>query len=199
MEARIARAAGNPGRALRALERAQEQVQSRGGATPVSTVVGTAGNPFQGVGQGAGQVAGQGGGMALTATPGLDPVAEQVARELASVREEAASRIQGALAMRFRSGTAGTDRLSEVSAPVVASLPAGSLGGRFSATVAPVTIGTGTFDNSNLTGLRSFGTNVLVPGFAPAGGADGRAEPGDAGQVHAARRHRDRRRPRRGL
>ena len=41
MEARIARAAGNPGRALRALERAQEQVQSRGGATPVSTVVGT--------------------------------------------------------------------------------------------------------------------------------------------------------------
>ena len=81
------------------------------------------------MGQGAGQVAGQG-GMALTATPGLDPVAEQVARELASVREEAASRIQGALAMRFRSGTAGTDRLSEVSAPVVASLPAGSLGGR---------------------------------------------------------------------
>jgi cellulose synthase operon protein C len=76
--------------------------------------------------------------------------------------------------MRFRSGTAGLDRLSDVSAPVSASLPVGGLGGRFTATMTPVTISTGQLDNGNLSTLRSFGTNMLVPELRqPTGQANG--------------------------
>ncbi|MFC7473309.1 cellulose synthase subunit BcsC-related outer membrane protein [Dankookia sp. GCM10030260] len=155
MEAKIARAGGNSGRALRALERAQDQLRSQGKVVQVSaTTVGGPGNPFRGVVPG---------GASSAVVPGLDPLANEVARELASVREEASGRIQGALAMRFRSGTGGLDRLSDVSAPVSASLPVGALGGRFTATMTPVTITTGQLDNGNLSTLRSFGTNMLVP------------------------------------
>ncbi|TCZ57820.1 cellulose biosynthesis protein BcsC [Roseicella aquatilis] len=153
MEARIARAAGNSGRALRALEKAQQQVQARGGATPVATAPA---NPFQPVGMAAQPVAAR----------GADPVAEQVARELAEVREEASGRVQAALGMRFRSGTGGLDRLTEISAPVSASIPAGSLGGRLAATVTPVTITTGQFESGNLQTLRAFGSNAAVGALA---------------------------------
>ncbi|MFZ4410664.1 MAG: cellulose synthase subunit BcsC-related outer membrane protein, partial [Paracraurococcus sp.] len=150
LEARIARAGGNSGRALRALERAQDQLRAQGKVVPVSASLGGPSNPFRGT------------GPAATAA-GLDPVANDVARELASVREEASGRVQAALAARFRSGTAGLDRLSDVSAPMSASLPVGPLGGRLTATVTPVTINSGHLDNGNLATLRSFGTNMLVP------------------------------------
>ncbi|WP_431271075.1 cellulose synthase subunit BcsC-related outer membrane protein [Dankookia sp. P2] len=166
MEAKIARAAGNPGRALRALERAQDQLRAQGKVVQVSaTTIGGPGNPFRGAVPGS---------AASSVVPGPDPVASEVARELAAVREEASGRIQGALAMRFRSGTAGLDRLSDVSAPVSASLPVGALGGRFTATMTPVTISTGHLDNGNLSTLRSFGTNMLVPELRqPTGQASG--------------------------
>jgi hypothetical protein len=165
MEAKIARAGGNSGRALRALERAQDQLRSQGKVVQVSAGVAAPGNPFRGAVPG---------GAASSVLPGADPVASEVARELAAVREEASGRIQGALAMRFRSGTAGLDRLSDIAVPMSASLPAGPLGGRFTATVTPVTISTGQLDNGNLSTLRSFGSNMVVGSlYQPTGQPNG--------------------------
>ncbi|MDO9708074.1 cellulose biosynthesis protein BcsC [Paracraurococcus lichenis] len=163
MEARIARARGYNARALRALERAQEQAAARGGVTPVAAAGAVpTGNPFRQV------------GTAVAAGPGTlpagDPVVAEIQRELAAVREEASAYIQGGVAGRFRSGTAGLDRLSDFSAPMTASLPVGGIGGRLTATMAPVTIDSGRLDNGNLSTLRSFGTNALVPDLRqPAG------------------------------
>ncbi len=151
LEARIARAAGHAGRALRALERAQEQAQARGGVVPVAAV---GPNPFRPAGQAA---------SAVGTAPAGDPVAADIARELAAVREETAGRLQAGGGFRVRSGSPGLDRLEEYSAPVSASFSGGPLGGRFTAAVVPVTLNSGTVDTNNLTVMRTLGTNALVP------------------------------------
>ncbi|RAI59929.1 cellulose synthase subunit BcsC-related outer membrane protein [Roseicella frigidaeris] len=158
MKARIARAAGQGGRAPRALERAQQQMAARGGAMPAVAIGAAAGeggqgNPFRTPAP----------GPAASLPPGLDPVAAEVARELTAVREETAGRLQATLGLRVRSGTAGLDRLGEVSAAQSVALPGRLLGGQVSASVTPVAITTGQIETGNLALLRSVGTNALAP------------------------------------
>jgi Tfp pilus assembly protein PilF len=164
MEARLARASGQNRRALRALEMAAAQRRSQAaqggsfGGDPMAgngPMLAQAGrdNPFR-----------RGGlpGTAVPLAPALDPVDAEIQRELGAVREETAARLGGAVAYRARSGTRGTDRLEEVSAPLEASI---APGGRITATVTPVSIATGKLNADNIDGLRAYGSNALAPGL----------------------------------
>ncbi|WP_043361904.1 cellulose biosynthesis protein BcsC [Belnapia sp. F-4-1] len=159
-EARLARAAGQNGRALRALEMAaaQRRSQAAQGGDPGAgngPLLAQAGrdNPFR-----------RGGlpGTAASLAPAIDPVDAEIQRELGLVREETAARLQGAVAYRTRSGTSGRDRLEEVSAPIEASI---APGGRITATVTPVSIASGKLNADNVEGLRAYGSNALAPGL----------------------------------
>ena len=162
MEARLARATGQGGRALRALEMAAAQRRSEArregdpaaGSGPVPAQAGRD-NPFRRGGL-------PGTANPLAPTPALDPVDAEIQRELGLVREETAARLGGAVAYRSRSGTSGRDRLEEVSAPLEASI---APGGRITATVTPVSLATGKLSADNLDGLRAYGGNALAPGL----------------------------------
>ncbi|MBL6454955.1 BCSC C-terminal domain-containing protein [Belnapia sp. T6] len=161
LEAKLARASGNTGRALRALEMAAAQRRAQLGSRP-------GGDPMTG---GAAMVA-EGGSdnpfrrqarpLTPMATTGTDPLTSEIQRELLAVRDEAAARIQGGIGYRTRSGTAGRDRLEEVSAPVEASIGSGVLGGRVTATMTPVSIDAGKMGGNNIDDLRSYGTNAVA-------------------------------------
>ncbi|WP_043337475.1 cellulose biosynthesis protein BcsC [Belnapia moabensis] len=157
-EARLARAAGQNGRALRALEMAaaQRRSQATQGGDPTAgngPLLAQAGrdNPFR-----------RGGLPGTPLAPAIDPVDAEIQRELGLVREETTARLQGAVAYRTRSGTSGRDRLEEVSAPLEASI---APGGRITATVTPVSIATGKLNADNIEGLRAYGSNALAPGL----------------------------------
>jgi tetratricopeptide (TPR) repeat protein len=179
LEARVARASGQDSRARRALELAAEQRQQEvarpvamaqgaglpGDATPVS--LRGAENPFA-----------RGG---LVATPGRaplvalpsDPVAQDIAAQLAALEDETAPRMNGTVGGRARSGSRGLDRLNELSGSVTASVSPGALGGRLSATISPVTIDSGRLGADENT-RRRFGANLLNgPGGAGPSTASG--------------------------
>ncbi|MEN0077425.1 MAG: cellulose synthase subunit BcsC-related outer membrane protein, partial [Paracraurococcus sp.] len=167
MEARIARASGNDRRAMRALREAQElrRIQLGQAATGGAEAAGLAApNPFlRQVSFGGSATAPSSAG--LGAPPLRDQVSMDIARELASVQEEGASRLQGGVALRSRSGTAGLDRLQEFSAPLEASIRSETLNGRIVARVTPVTVSTGSL-STDADSLRRFGSNALNPGAA---------------------------------
>jgi hypothetical protein len=161
LEARLARAWGNSGRALRALELAAERRRAEAYADPTLGGVVQAGdtaaefdNPFRRVSR----AGASGGPLGLP----NDPLSNQIARELSAVREETAARLQGGLGFRSRTGTNGLDRLEEYSAPVDASIGAGRLGGRFTLTATPTNINSGQLDTTNVASLRSYGSNALA-------------------------------------
>ena len=161
LEARLARAAGNSARALRALEVAAETRRAQVG-TPAAQQGGGGAlladggfdNPFRRLSR-----SGAVGGPIGT---GADPLSNEIQQELAAVREETAARIQGGIGFRTRSGTAGTGRLQEFSAPVDASIGAGSLGGRITASITPVQIGSDKLDTTTTDNVRSYGSNALA-------------------------------------
>ncbi len=158
MEARIARASGNSGRALRALELAAEQRRAQGfvADAPTGLPEGTGGfdNPFRRVAR-----SGALGGSSLVQT---DPLSGEIARELSQLREETAARAQGGLGFRSRTGNAGLDRLEEYSAPMDVSFGVPRVGGRMTFSVNPVSLNTGRLDTSSTVLLRSYGTNALA-------------------------------------
>ncbi len=160
MEARIARASGNSGRALRALELAAEQRRAQGivadapGTGVGGETTGAFDNPFRRVSR-----AGALGGSSLVQT---DPLSGEIARELSQVREETASRLQGGIGFRSRTGTGGLDRLEEYSAPIDFSTGVPRAGGRLTFSVSPVAITSGRLDASSSTLLRTYGTNALA-------------------------------------
>ena len=166
LEARYARASGDLLRARAALERASEQRLAQLGATaqaespPAMTPVGASvpQNPFR-------RVATAGAAPAV-ATPGApaDRMLADIGRELAEVRTEAAPYVLGSLGGRSRSGTSGTDRLTEFGGNVEASAVVPGLGGRLTVRAQPVTIDSGALGGT--TGeMRAFGTNPLhLPG-----------------------------------
>ena len=88
---------------------------------------------------------------ASPATPGRpqgvalpsDPVARDIAAQLAAIDDQNASRMLGTVGGRARSGTSGLDRLQEISGSLQASVAPGVIGGRLSATISPVTIDAG--------------------------------------------------------
>jgi tetratricopeptide (TPR) repeat protein len=174
LEARVARSFGQDTRARRALELAAAQRQQEvarpvamaqagglpGGATPVS-FPGTE-NPFA-----------RGG---LVATPGRaplvalpnDPVALDIATQLAMLEDETSPRVTSTVGGRARSGSRGLDRLNELSGSVTASVSPGALGGRLSATISPVTIDSGKLGSDEST-RRRFGTNLISGNAGGAG------------------------------
>ena len=160
LEARIARASGNSGRALRALELAAEQRRAQGivadaPGTGIGAETSSAfDNPFRRVSR-----AGALGGSSLVQT---DPLSGEIARELSQVREETASRLQGGIGFRSRTGTGGLDRLEEYSAPLDFSTGVPGAGGRATFSVSPVAITSGRLDASNTALLRSYGSNALA-------------------------------------
>ncbi len=160
LEARVARASGNSGRALRALELAAEQRRAQGivadgPGTGIGAETSSAfDNPFRRVAR-----AGALGGSSLVQT---DPLSGEIARELSQVREETASRLQGGIGFRSRTGTGGLDRLEEYSAPLDFSTGVPGAGGRATFSVSPVAITSGRLDASNTALLRSYGTNALA-------------------------------------
>jgi Tfp pilus assembly protein PilF len=163
LEARVARDAGDGGRARQALEAASRQraaelgVGGRGGAA--ATPSGLA-NPF-----GPTAVARQG-------TP-ADPLTREIERELAALRDDVGPSLAAIASGRMRSGDDGLDKLSELSARLeaVAALPV--IGGRITAFAEPTTIDAGSLENSRQARQR-FGTSVL-------NGAGALPAPGDAG------------------
>jgi predicted Zn-dependent protease len=160
LEARIARANGNTGRALRALELAAEQRRAETAVVTDPVLAAArqpqlelADNPFTRLSR-AGAV---GGPVGLPA----DPLSNQIARELTAVREETAARVQGGIGFRSRSGSNGFDRLEEYSAPFNASISPNFLGGRLTFNATPVSISSGELDSTQATILRTYGTNAL--------------------------------------
>ena len=156
-EARLARAAGDSRRALAVLEQAADlqRVQTYATAMPgfAPSIVD---NPFRR-------------GATTPAPPPGDPLAAEIARELAIVQDEAGSRLMASPSLRARSGTSGLDRLSEISAPLEASVAPGGIGGRLSARITPVFLSSGDLSNTPST-LRQFGSNPLAGasgGLAP--------------------------------
>ncbi|HEY4252256.1 MAG TPA: cellulose synthase subunit BcsC-related outer membrane protein [Roseomonas sp.] len=150
MEARVARAAGDPRRALRSLELAAEQRRAATGggmAAPVR-VAGLSDNPFR-----PNAVA------AAAPTPTGDPLAAEIAREAQRLRDETASQLAFLPEVRTRSGTGGLDRLTEIGAATEARLPAA--GGAVTLRATPVTIDAGGIDRA-LDTNRRFGTNALA-------------------------------------
>ncbi|MFC4167392.1 cellulose biosynthesis protein BcsC [Teichococcus aestuarii] len=178
LEARLARAAGNPRRARAALELAAEQRRSQlglgagapagaagmGGAAPSGAAAGLPENPFRRVAlAGSGMAAsGYAGGLA-TAAP-ADPVLAQIQRELAQVREEAATIATPGFNFRTRSGEAGLDQLTEFGAGAEVSTAMPGLGGRVALRAQAVNIDAGSMAQDTGT-LRRYGSNALrLPG-----------------------------------
>ena len=156
LEARVARAGGNSGRALRALELAAEQRRAQGivADVPDSGSAGSFDNPFRRIARS--------GALGGTSIAQSDPLSADIARELSQVREETAARLQGGIGFRTRSGTGGFDRLEEYSAPIDFSAGIPGIGGRGTLSVTPVNISAGRFDTSNTGLLRQYGSNALA-------------------------------------
>ncbi len=156
LEARVARAGGNSGRALRALELAAEQRRAQGivADSPETGTAGAFDNPFRRVSRS--------GALGGTSIAQSDPLSNDIARELSQVREETAARLQGGIGFRTRSGTGGFDRLEEYSAPIDFSAGIPGIGGRGTLSVTPTHITAGRFDTANLGLLRQYGTNALA-------------------------------------
>ena len=162
LEARVARAFGQDSRARRALELAAAQRQQEvarpvtlaqaGGATPVSFP--GMENPFA-----RGGLVTTPGRAPLVALP-ADPVSQDIATQLAALEDETAPRMTATVGGRARSGSRGLDRLNELSGAVTASVSPGSIGGRLSATVSPVTIDSGKL-GTDVNTQRRFGSNLI--------------------------------------
>jgi len=152
MQARLARARGDNRGALVAAREAERQRAAQIGAV-VPMGFATAGtNPFRSA------------GVTIAAPAPRDRLSAEIAREVEAAREAAATRVVAAPTVRGRSGTAGLDRLEELSLPIEGSVAPRGIGGRLTATVTPVTISAGALPQ-DLVSLQSFGANpIAFPG-----------------------------------
>jgi len=162
LQARVARADGDDTQARVLLEAAAAQRRlelASAGAAPATTrtIAGTGpgvadrlANPF-----GAPDALPQSDpGTGIT-----DPVGRDIARALAETQKDLASDVTVGAGLRTRSGTAGLDKLAAISAPISASTSAGSLGGRITATVTPMSLDAGHLPTDTAS-LRRFGSNA---------------------------------------
>jgi cellulose synthase operon protein C len=85
-----------------------------------------------------------------------DPLLNEITRQLAEVREEAAPRINPALGMRVRSGDGGIDKLNESHAGAEGSIAMPGVGGRLTARVSAVSLDTGDL-SPQLGAMRRYG------------------------------------------
>jgi Tfp pilus assembly protein PilF len=152
LAARVARAFGNNARAQTLLEVAAVQRREELGGSAPAARISTRGsaNPFQ--------VASASGALVDATAPG-DRVSREIAQESALVRNESAPRALGSASVRVRSGTAGLDRLQDLSATAQASFEPGKLGGRVTTRVTPVFLDAGKLPTTGDAPLR-FGSNA---------------------------------------
>jgi len=175
LEARLARGFGDEARARRVLLAAAEQRNAELGRVVYPAAVGVAPgagvnvqnpnqNPFVPAG-------GARPRLAAAAPLPRDSVAREIAEQLALVEDDTAGRFTAAISGRVRSGDPGLDRLQEISVPLEASISPGSLGGRLTAMVTPVTLDAGRLSTSQPANTRRYGTNALT-GTAGTGAGD---------------------------
>ncbi len=97
--------------------------------------------------------------------PAQDPLLNEITRQLAEVREEAAPRGTPAFGLRQRSGTAGIDQLSEIHAGAEGAIAVPGIGGRLLARAALVNLDSGNL-SPTLPVARQYGFNPLfLPGL----------------------------------
>jgi len=154
MEARIARAFSQESRALRALELAQQQRraelgQPTGTRGAMGDSVGGLQNPF------ARSPLPQ---VSAGAAP-ADPVSRAIAQETAALQANSGVLVTASAGLRQRSGTAGLDRLVEITAPQSVEFTPGGIGGRMTAQVTGVSLSSGSLSNNALVQQR-FGANA---------------------------------------
>ncbi|MBB5695080.1 cellulose biosynthesis protein BcsC [Muricoccus pecuniae] len=165
LEARVARASGDEARARRALEMAETQRAAELGgsaraasAAPAAVPVAGLANPFARTSLGATTA------PAAIAQPS-DPIMRQIAAEAGALRAETGTLLTGAITGRVRSGDAGLDRLRELGATFQGEISPGSLGGRLTASVQPVTIESGS-PSTSVQALRRYGSNAVDTSLA---------------------------------
>nr|WP_255569285.1 cellulose biosynthesis protein BcsC [Neoroseomonas alba] len=155
MQARLLRARGDSRGALVAARQAEQQRQAQvGEVVPLSfaPMSGAGPNPFRTA------------GVQVGAPLARDPLSAEIGQEIELAREASATRFGVAPTIRGRSGTAGLDRLNELSMPMEASVAPPGIGGRLTATVTPVAISSGQLPQ-DLNSLVSFGANpIAYPG-----------------------------------
>ncbi|WP_043838761.1 cellulose synthase subunit BcsC-related outer membrane protein [Muricoccus aerilatus] len=160
LEARVARAAGDEGRARRALEMAGSLRSAElGGTARASAVAAPGAIPLGGLSNPFLRTASSS-GTSFTAAQPADPVLRGIQAEADALRNEAGTLLSGAVAGRLRSGDPGLDRLQELGATFQAEISPGTLGGRLTGSVQPVVIESGS-PAADVQALRRFGTNAL--------------------------------------
>jgi tetratricopeptide (TPR) repeat protein len=101
-----------------------------------------------------------------------DAVTAEIDRNIVSLRDEVAPALQGGIGIRYRTGDAGLDRLTQYTVPLQAEFSPGG-GGRLTLEVTPTDLEGGTVAgfNTNATNLGRFGTSALFlhPGSAATG------------------------------
>lgn len=83
-----------------------------------------------------------------TAPLPTDRLSREIADASATLQREAAPSLTAPVLVRARSGTAGLDRLQEISAPIEATLPVATLGGTLVAQVQPVSLSSGSLSSA---------------------------------------------------
>jgi len=155
LQAQVAQAAGNDDQARALLQRATElrriELAATGNVSGTTLTAPDAGlrNPFADAGT-----------VAATAAASTDAQTRDIATALAQAQETTASTASAGIGLRTRTGTAGLDKLTELSAPMDASISAGSLGGRFTASVTPELIDSGQISSGDTASLLRFGSNA---------------------------------------
>jgi len=183
LEARVARAAGDEARARHALDMAASLRSAELGGTgrasavaaPGAVPMGGLSNPFLRTASGT--------APSFTSAQPSDPVLRGIQAESDALRTETGTLLSGAVAGRLRSGDPGLDRLQELGATFQAEISPGTLGGRLTGSVQPVTIESGS-PTADVQALRRFGTNAL--NTALAGSAAGIAQRRDTSTAGVA-------------
>ena len=166
LDARLARAQGDYRRALRSLESAGVRRYAQLQADGSRTAAGDAGLLAARLRSSAADT----GGAEIS-----DPMAAQIATELAAARQDTLTWIQGGVGFRTRSGSGGLSRLNELTVPVEVSGIVPGLGGRATARAETVVLNAGSLDGG-LAARRQYATNPLAgAGTVDPSGTDGRA------------------------
>jgi Tfp pilus assembly protein PilF len=164
LEARVARAAGDESRARRALEAAASLRSAELGSSARATATAPGAVPMQGLANPFARGARTAAPLVASTQP-ADPVLRQIQTEADALRSETGTLLAGAATARIRSGGQGLDRLTELGAVLQAEVSPGTLGGRLTASVQPVTIDSGS-PLADVQALRRYGSNALNTNIA---------------------------------
>ncbi len=98
------------------------------------------------------------------ATTGPDPVTQEIDRNIVQLRDTLAPSVQGGFGFRLRSGDAGLDKLTEITAPISTSFSPGG-NGTIKLSATPVTLDAGTIggDDSNLQRFGTYALHLIPP------------------------------------